>query len=275
MAERQLSGLSEGDIVFLVDTVDPQLMPKIGTIKGDPSIIEGMLDQETERLFQRIMLMGEEGIMASITPRLLFEVLLRKTLKELGHQTYTVERTASQRIPVFDTTEVVSLLGNKAILRYLAEMLSSFTKIESYTIPLRVRAGIWRKISFNDMDIDCLNRLCQAVDEEHRFSFYKRIGDVCLFILGLFPEYTYLDYSYPSSGETRPRIAGRVRRSAEDYEEEGVRFYKLAAEHEAARGSELSEALRLLHENFNTAKKPINFISEHYLRYKRQRPFGM
>lgn len=264
---------SESDILFLVETVDPALMSKIDTIKDDPDIIEGMMEHEARRLFQRIMLMSEETITATITPRFLFEVLLRTARRELEGQAYTVERSATQKIPVFDTPDVIRFLSNKAVLKYLADMLTSFTRIESFTLPIRVRKGVWRKIRFNDMDIDSLVRFCQAVDEERRFGFYKRIADLCLFILGMFPEYVTMDYRYPSSGEARPKLFGRLRWSAEDYEDEGRRFYKLAREHRDAAVLDLSDVLQQLHDKFNLAKKPLNYISEHFLQFRKEKLF--
>jgi len=111
------------------------------------------------------------------------------------------------------------------------------------------------------------------IDEEHRFGFYKRIADLCLFILGMFPEYVTMDYRRPSSGETRPKLFGRLRRSAEDYEEEGRRFYKLAGEHRDAAILDLTEVMSQLHEKFNLAKKPLNYISEHFLQFRRGKLF--
>lgn len=264
---------SEGDILFLVETVNPGLRSKIDTVKSDPDIIEGMMKHEAGRLFQRIMLMNEETIMTTISPRFLFEVLLRSAQIDLESQAYTMERTSTQKIPVFDTAQVVRFLDNTTALKYLADMLSSFTTIESFTLPVRVRKGVWHKIRFNDMDIDSLLRFCQAVDEEHRFRFYKRIADLCLFVLGMFPEYVAVDYRYPSTGEPRPRLFGRLRRSAQDYEEEGRRFYKLAGEHRDATVLDLAEIMWQLHERFTLAKKPLNYISENFIRFKKAKLF--
>jgi len=264
---------SESDILFLIETVDPGLLSKVDMIKDDPDIIEGMMEHEASRLFQRIMLMSEETITTTISPRFLFEVLLRMARRDLESQAYTVERTATQMIPVFDTPEVVRFLSDTVVLKYLADMLTSFTRIESFTLPVRVRKGVWRKIRFNDMDIDSLVRFCRAVDEEQRFGFYKRIADLCLFILGMFPEYVTMDYRYPSSGEARPKLFGRLKRSAEDYEEEGRRFYKLAGEHEDAVVLDLAKVLRQLHEGFNLAKKPLNYISAHFLQFRKEKLF--
>ncbi len=273
MRETQQIQFSDSDILFLLQTVEPRLAKRIDIVKNDPSLIDGMLEHEVQKLFERIMLMSEETITATITPRFLFEVLLRAARRELKKQAYTVERTATQKIPVFDTADVVRFLSNNAILKYLADMLSSFTKIESFTLPVRVRKGVWHKIRYNDMDIDSLVRFCAAVDEEHRFSLYKRIADLCLFILGIFPEYVTMDYRYPSSDKLRRRLFGQLRHSVEDYEEEGRRFYKLAGEHRNASVLDLADIFQQLHEKFNLAKKPLNFISEHYLQFRRERLF--
>jgi len=264
---------SEGDILFLVETVDPALLSKINTIRDDPYIIEAMMEHEARRLFQRLMLMSEETIIATITPRFLFEVLLRTARRDLESQAYTVERTATQRIPVFDTPEVVRFLSNKATVKYLADMLTSFTRIESFTFSVRVRKGVWRKVRFNDMDIGSLVRFCQSVNEEHRFGLYKRIADLCLFILGMFPEYVTMDYRYPSRGGATPKLFGRLRRSAEDYQEEGRQFYKLAAEDRKARTLDLADIMWQLYEKFDLAKKPLNYISEHFIQFRKTKLF--
>jgi hypothetical protein len=113
-----------------------------------------------------------------------------------------------------------------------------------------------------------------VVEDEYRFGFYKRIADICLFILGIFPEYAEHEYRYPFSGQVRPQIRGKVRMSPEDYEKEGRKFYKLAAEHQSAKELDLFQVFWALHENFQKAKKPLNFIAEHYLQYKRHKLFG-
>jgi len=272
--ELQRSSLSDRDLDFVVQAAAPESKNKAKLrelIKEDEDFRKGLVGDE--KVFRRVM--ADEEIVLRISPALYFEILLRNAIKELEKASHTIERAGTQAIPVFDTKEVVNLLAKQAILDYMAYMLSSFTRIESYVIPLRVRRGVWRKIRFNDMDIDCLTRICEAVDEEYRFGFYKRIADVCLFILGIFPEYAQFDYRYPFSGEVRPKIAGRIRRGIADYEEEGRKFYKLAAEHQSARTLELSEVFWLLHGNFNAATKPLNFISKHYLRYKKHRLFDI
>ncbi|UCG65220.1 MAG: hypothetical protein JSW12_21940 [Deltaproteobacteria bacterium] len=264
--------LSDRDLDFLVDTASPEVTnkPKLKQIIREDEDFRNSFVTD-DKVFRKLM--DDEEISLKISPTLFFEVLLRKAVKDLAGVSYTVERTSTMRIPVFDTKEVVEILTKESLLLYLADMLSSFTKIESYAISFRVGKGIWKKIRFNDLDIHSLMSLCGAVEDEYRLGFYKRIADICLFILGIFPDYAERDYRYPFSGQLRPQIRGKVKISPEEYEKEGRRFYKLAAEHQSARELNLSEVFWTLHGNFQKAKKPLNFITEHYLNYKRQKCF--
>lgn len=213
--------------------------------------------------------MDDDELFLKISPTLFFEILLRKAANDLEGVSYTLEKTSTMRIPVFDIKDVVEFLAKESLLGYLADMLSSFTKIESYAISFSAKKGVWRKIRFNNLDILSLMSFCEAVDDAYRLVFYKRIADICLFILGIFPDYAERDYRYSFSGEVRPQIQGRLRISPADYEKQGRKFYKLAAEHQSAIELDLSEVFWALHGNFQKARKPLNFIAEHYLKYKR------
>ncbi len=264
--------LSDRDLDFVIreaapDFADKEKLERL--IREDEDFRKALVGDE--RVFRRVM--SDEEIVLRISPTLYFEILLRKALKDLEGVSHTIERTGSQVIPVFDTKEVVGLLARQSVVEYLADMLSSFTRVNSYVVPMRVRKGIWRKIRFNDMDISVLTRFCGTVGERERFSVYKRIADACLFILGIFPEYARFDQRYPLSGERGTRTAARVGRTVHEYEEEGRKFYRLAAGHYSGRALDLSEVLWVLYENFNTAKKPLNLISEHYLHQLRHRLF--
>ena len=265
--------LTDADLDFILGQADPkasnpgELKRLIRTDEGFRKALVG-----DERLFQRVM--NDEEIFVKISPALYFEVLLRKALREMETATHTVERSGRQSIPVFDTREVVGLLSKPAVLLYLAPLLASFTRIHSYTTSVRVRRGIRRRVRFNDMDVDSLLRLGATLDEEQRFPLYKRIADVCLFVTGVFPGYTFVDYRYPGSGALRPPTAGRLRRSLADYEEDGRRFYGLAQQHPTAHVLALAEVFGLLREHFASARKPLTFIAAHYLHSQKQRLFG-
>lgn len=265
---------TDADLDFLVSVVAPDVKDKAKLrqlIQQDEDFRDSFIGDK--KTFRQVV--ADEELFLKISPRLYFEILLRKARKEMEAASHTIEIEGTKKIAVFDTKEVVELISRQPVLLYLAEMLSSFTKIESYSISYRVRKGIWRKIRFNDLDIDSLTRFCESVDEEHRLGFFKRIADICLFMLGVFPGYVQFSYRYPSTGELRPQQVGRVRRNATEYLEEGRKFYKLAAEHPAAGTYGLSEVFWLFHANFHAAQKPLNFIAEHYLHYKKHSMFGI
>ena len=260
--------LSEKDLDFLVESATPEVR--------DSSQLKEILREDEDfrasfigdkNVFKRVM--DDEESFLRISPNLFFEILLRKAADDLSGTGYTVERTGSMRIPVFDAQEVVSLMTKESLMVYLADMLSSFTKIETYSFTIRAGKGFWEKIQFNDLDIQSLMSLCEVVEDAYRLGFYKRIADICLFILGIFPDFAEPKDRCPVSGQDRPRFSLKGTMRSEDYEEEGRKFYKLAAEHQSARDLDLSEIFWELHGNFEKAKKPLNFISEHYLQYKR------
>ncbi len=264
---------SEADVDFVIDAAAPEAGKREklkAAFREDEAFRTALIADD--RVFQRVM--ADDEAFVRISPALYFEVLLRKAHRELEHATYTLERTGSQTVVVFDTPEVLDLLKRPGAIDYLADMLASFTKVESYVVPVRVRPGLWRKVRYNDTDIDSLMRLCQTAGEEQRLAYYKRIADVCLFTLGVYPEHAPMDYRYPSSGEPRRYFGTRVRRGLDEYETEGRRFYRLAGEHPAAQAFDLREVFLLLHEKLHAAKKPLNFISQHYLAIRKRQMFG-
>lgn len=265
--------ITRRDLLFLVDTMMPgsDLERAADRARDDDELIEAMLDDD--RLFQRLM--TDEGVLALVSPWFFFAVLLRRTQRDLQREAFTMEKRDRQKVLLFDTDLVIDLLGQDAVQDYLATMLASFTKVGSLTIPVRRRKGIWRRYRTSDMDVEGLMRYSQSLDEHFHFEPYKRIGDVCLFLTGVFPEHLDAEHRYPMSGQLRPRSRGRVVRSREDYETHGRAFYRLAAEHERAKTEGLDHVLVLLSENFILAEKPLAFLANRYLGFSRNRLFDV
>ena len=261
---------TEVDIDFLIGEAAPQASNKVRLrqmILEEQEFRQAIVGDE--RVFQRVI--SDAEVMVKLSPALYFEILLRKASKELDLSAYTVERIGKETIPVFDTSGVTELMGQPRVLEYLAQMLASFTVIESQVRRVRVRRGIWRRIRHNDMDIDSLVQLCSAADEENRLGYYKRIADVCLFVSSVFQEHSYFGQG---GGQSPFPASRRMRRSMEDYEWEGKRFYSLAESHPAARLAGLSDIFGVLREQFIYARKPLRFIASQYLHSSRANLFG-
>lgn len=260
--------LTEHDLDFIVRTsaTHRQDYEHIKDIVRDkPDILDVMLDEE--RLFKRLL--EREG-WASVSPYLFFTVLLRQAMRDLARESYTLERTGrSQRVPVFDSQDALALLKHGEVRDYLAQMLASFTRVNTTVAYYRWRGRLHRR-RFSDIDIDDMLELSLSVDPESRFAFYKRIADIALFMVGIFPDYVA---RHSPVGPVRFRLAGRRVRTLEEYHQEGRRFYELAAE-QAGQANGERDVLRKMAERFHLAVKPLNVVSERYISLSRMQLFS-
>ena len=270
---------TDGDLDFLVSIVLPGLSNALSVreaIRNDPAYRKAIVSDE--RVFFQVI--NDKESFLKISPSLYFEVLLRRAQKDLISSSYTIEREGRGNIPVFDTGKVAGFLDTPNMLEYLANMLASFTRIRSFIVPVRVRKGIRRRVRYNDMDVDSLIDFAARADESERFSYYKRIGDVCLFLTGLFRDSTYSQKSHVGSNfqsGTYPRttFVRKRRRSVEEYESEGRRFYRLAEEHPTASVLELTDVFSVLRDEFSAARKPLAFLSARYLHSRPNKLFDV
>jgi hypothetical protein len=266
--------LKRRDALFIVETLMPGRADRervADRLAEDGGGLETMLDED--QLFQRLL--REEDVLLQMSPWLFFTVLLRRAWHDLEREAFTVEQRGRQKVVLFDADRVVQLLAQEPVRDYLATVLASFTRVESVTVLAELRPGTWRAYRTNELNVEGMMRYSQTLDEAFRFAPYKRIGDVCLFLTGMFPEYINGQHRYPSSGRLRPRMRGRVVQKVEDYEAYGRAFYQMAAEHELARRERLEEVLITLSENFILAKKPLAFVANRYLQFARHTLFGL
>jgi hypothetical protein len=261
--------LSDADLAFITEdkSIAPsQLVDLRQALATDEALRAEVLG--ADRLFRRILSFDEAFV--HISPRLFFEVLLRRAVQELGRAAHILERAGSQRLPVFLDDDAVKVVARPVVLDYLADMLSSFTRIESHTVRVRVRRGVWRKSRYSDLDVASLLRLASETEETHRLPVYKRIGDASLLVIGIFPDFPATATRYPGTGALRRR---GERLTTEEYEDIAARAYRTAAEHPSAE-SPLAEAVLLLSEHVIDAKRPLNHLADQYLRFRRTQLFG-
>jgi hypothetical protein len=240
-------------------------------LREDEDILEAML--KDNKLF-RILSEDPQNLL-QVSAQLFFIVLLNRVKRELENRTYTVETGFGEQALVFDSAAVSGFLEDRGIRNYLADMLVSFVRINSYTIPIRIRKGIWRKYRFSDYDIDSLIRYSEVLSREQRFPSYKRIADICLFTSGIFQDQAPGKESYAS-------IARKETSELENY---GRYFYRAAAEYaeltecrsltaeQQRRLREIVQILLQLSEHFTMAVKPLTFMANHYLEPFREELF--
>jgi hypothetical protein len=146
---------------------------------------------------------------------------------------------------------------------YLIDMLASFVRINSYTIPVRIRNGIWYKYRFSDFDIESLIEFHNTIDHADAFPLLKRLADLCLFLSGICPD-TLLNSSWIFSAHS-VQYRGRKRRSKKEIIELGKNTYHKASTHESAYQLNMEEVLDTISTNFELASKPLNLLAESFL----------
>lgn len=251
--------LSDSDLRFVVQTVATSRRDHdhiVNLIRDKEDLIEPMLEDAKllERLFQ------DDETLVRVSPHLLFSVLLRRVRQELQKETYVLEPDSKgKRIPVFEAPAVAEMLGRNPVCDYLAEMLSSFTRTNSGVIYWKER-GSWHKRRFSDIDIDDMVELARIADPEMRPALYRRIADIALFLSGIFPDSAAVFVA-------RPRTSFLARRTLDDYESEGKRFYGIAARetHEAQQQA----IFGMLSEKFSSARRALNTLSDRYVKARR------
>jgi hypothetical protein len=265
--------LSDSDLRFVVQVVATQRQDHdrvVEIVRDKPDMLDVML--EDDQLFRRVT--EDEEVLLEISPWLLFTILLRHVVKELARERFTVERIGTtERIPVFDTDRVTALMRDPAVRDYLVDVLASFVRTETTTIWYRSGRRLRRR-TYSDLDVDDMIDLAGRVPPEQRFPYYRRIGDICLFVTGVFPEHVLPGHE-AGARTPAPMRWRRFRRSLPDYVIDARRFYRLAASQSQAQQAGLTGVLSTLSEHFELARKPLNLLSDRYIRLQRSRWFGL
>ncbi|MCX7885736.1 MAG: hypothetical protein N3B01_00560 [Verrucomicrobiae bacterium] len=256
--------LTPSDLRFVVETVATRRRDYdrvVEIVRDKPDLVEPMLDDP--RLVQRLL--NEEEALVRVSPQLLFAVLLRRVRTDLAERGFVMEvDDCGKRVPVFESERVRELLMEPTVYEYLVELLCSFVRTHTAVIYWRDGRG-WHKRRISDFNMDDMVALCEWVEEEFRPQLYRRIGDIALFMSGVYPDHAGVFVR-------RPRTFTRSHRTLQDYEAEGRRFYGLAARQPLPPWS--SELFETLAERFTLARHALNTLSDSYLKPLRSRYFS-
>jgi len=248
--------LTEADLRFLVESVATTRRDYdhiIQLIRDKPDIVDEMLDDP--KLSDRLLNSSEA--FAQVSAWFFFTVLLRCVCRDLEQRTFIYEIGANgQRIPIFEAENVAELLAERTTREYLADMLAAFTRANSAQV-FWEENGILRQRDFNDTDMDDMIAVANLVQKESRPALFKRIADIALFLSGIYPDHTPLFIACP-------RNAFRGRRTLQDYEAEGRRFYELAAREMDP--LHIRTACWTLSGHFTLARHALNTLSDRYLK---------
>ena len=219
--------ITDGDLRLLAAvTGNPPVPGTLPQMLADPQVFDA--------IFGPGAIASREAVLAS--PFLAFAVAVHRTAADLTTMGYVTERSqARQHVPVFDTPDLRDFLGSAARRLFLTELLTSFTRVASGQYRVSI-GGRTRTMRFSELDPVRLAGLLDAVAEESRPGLYQ-LGDVSLFLSGVFPDYVAGRALGPVSAArllraARVPAAERERLTAtpdiELLEHLGVRWYRSA-----------------------------------------------
>ena len=254
----------------------------------DPDRLEALLGDP--RVFEAVF--GASGEVVLVSPFLAFGVAVHRAAADLADLDYLPERSGMRQvIPVFDTPGLRDFLGSAQRRLFLAELLASFTQVASgrYREPSRWdrpgtpargpgshgarpggRSGTRR---FSELDPVRLAGLLDVAPEESRPGIYRRLGDVSLFLTGVFPDYSVMHALGPVDASRLLRAA-RVPATERDSLETapaldlleylGARWYRAALAAAPVRTARLNVVGEVA-ARFRQARRVLNHLADRYL----------
>jgi hypothetical protein len=218
------------------------------------------------------------------SPFLTFAIAVHRTADRLRTTSFVEERwTSRQRLPVFDVEPLRELLAEPQRRYFLVELLASYTHVISGATWHRTRRG-WRRRRFSELDMSGLAELHDAVEPAERPGVYRRLGDLALFLTGVFPDHSALLNVDPVALSRLARLARLQGSIAEGLdglellEELGRRFYRLAVRSARSYGAPSTvgwTAVGQIAQRFRDARRALNVVTDWYLFPLRERWFGL
>lgn len=262
--------LGEHDLELLAELDD--VSATVGDLRRrltqEPEAVESYLADP--RLFAMLFEGASGDVIRVLSPSFAFAVLVHKTIRDLGSTSYVPEWVgAGERLPVFDVASLRDFIEDTTRRYMMIELLSSFTRVASGSIWVRTPRG-YRRRRYSELDPVSLAEMVESLPVERRAGGYRRLGDVALFLTGVFPDHTA---RHPLSASRRARLARSTGVDADwdvavDYlrflEEVGRRWYDRAADAPFL-SSEGQHTLQELAANFTQARRFLNYLADRYL----------
>lgn len=258
----QVSGHHRGDDAAAWFRAEPD---RIAAALDDPVTLDELFTGDTA------------APLATITPLLVFAVVVHRGAAEIGASSHLPERiTGRLVVPVFDGELVAGFAASLTTRLFLVELLGSYTRVMSGPRWERSR-GRLRRRRFSELNPAQLAELAASLPPEDRAGAYRRLGDLALFLNGVFPDSVLRQSLTPIELErivrslpARHRVelgallqAQRIDATGPVLAALGPQWYRLAGE--LVPIPSMSAQLGEIADRFDQARRFLNFVTDRYL----------
>lgn len=239
--------------------------------------------------FDSVFAPADGEALALTSPFLTFALIVHRGWAELRTARHIDEWVGpGRRLPVLGGDDVRAFLAGAAHRLFLTELLTSYTRVTSGSAWVRTRTG-WRRRRFSELDPVRLASLLEVVPEAERPGVYRRLGDLALFLTGVFPDHTELHGLGPLDEGRLLRISGLAAEHEEApggrsapassgaisvLEALGKRWYGLASHTVRGPLTGTMPVVTDLAERFGLARRTLNFLTDRHLFTHRTDWFG-
>ena len=268
--------LTDADLELLATVsqgpAEPARAAAVAWLRRHPDHIPELIGDP--RVFEAVFGPGDPPARAALaSPFLIFAVAVHRAAAELASMDHVPERSGPrQRVPLFDAPDLRDFLGSPARRLFLAELLASFTRATGGQYRAVVR-GRQRTRRFSELDLARMAAQLDTVPEADRPGVYRRLGDVALFLTGVFPDYAVTQALGPLSAARLLRAAQVPARqhdqltaapAIELFEYLGARWYRVAWSLAPARTARLAVVAEVA-DRFRQARRVLNHITDRCL----------
>jgi hypothetical protein len=259
-----LEHLSDRDLRLISDAAGIETTR--AELRRSPETVHELL--ASPDLFQGVF--GEQRVVeVGVTPFLVFAALVHQAARDLGATPHFPEWIGTgRRLPVFDSSTLTDLVADAVRRFFLIEFLASFTSVASGTAWVRTARG-YRKRRWSELDPVAMSQMVDLLPAPARVAGYRRLGDVALFLSGVFPDHTS---RRPLGEMTRARLATSA--GVDNLEDEGdMRFLEMIGSGWYERAVESADGavagglsyLSDMASHFTDARRFLNYLGDRYL----------
>ena len=232
-------------------------------------------------------------LLVGVSPFLVFSVAVHQAVRELKSTTYVPDWARSGRAtPVFDVARLREFASSPWAQFFLAELLASYTRVASGSVIVATPRGL-RRHRFSELDPVRMASLLKVVTEAERPGILRRLGDLALFLTGVFPDYlarrgfgpleegrllragAVPARTQPGSPRGLPPVSTGPEGPLALLDQLGRRWYRAAWDLLPTPAPANVVVLREMPDHFGDARRILGLVTERFLFQSRARWFGM